>query len=279
MKSRCKMQINPPTLRLFSLPQKNEEGSQELWETAPTQARHLHLKQSHSDGHPMLENILTLGVLPMPQQQKPPKQVPQLEEAHACGLGHFSCLDSLRLYRPQPARLLCPWDSPGKNTGVGRHALQGIFLTQRLNPCLLGFLPWQVGSLPGVSHGKPGGSPCAPRKSPHATAKIQHSLPPIPIFQPKTVPSEGKSEMHHQTSEPEIKSQKLSLIPLYFPILQMQVLSVLSSKYIPKQSQSLQFQSYYLKSRHRLLWSVDKALVSLPARTWTLFFTQQPRVC
>ena len=31
-----------------------------------------------------------------------------------------------------PARLLlCPWDSPGKNTGVGCHALlQGIFLTQ-----------------------------------------------------------------------------------------------------------------------------------------------------
>ena len=32
------------------------------------------------------------------------------------------------------ARLLCPWDSPGKNTGVGCHALlQGIFLTQGLN--------------------------------------------------------------------------------------------------------------------------------------------------
>ena len=27
-----------------------------------------------------------------------------------------------------PARLLCPWDSPGKNTGVGCHFLfQGIF--------------------------------------------------------------------------------------------------------------------------------------------------------
>ena len=27
------------------------------------------------------------------------------------------------------ARLLCPWDSPGKNTGVGCHfLLQGIFL-------------------------------------------------------------------------------------------------------------------------------------------------------
>ena len=23
----------------------------------------------------------------------------------------------------QPTRLLCPWDSPGKNTGVGCHAL------------------------------------------------------------------------------------------------------------------------------------------------------------
>ena len=31
-----------------------------------------------------------------------------------------------------------PWDSPGKNTGMGCHFLpQGIFLTQGLNPCLL----------------------------------------------------------------------------------------------------------------------------------------------
>ena len=30
----------------------------------------------------------------------------------------------------QPARLLCPWDTPGKNTGVGCHALlREIFLT------------------------------------------------------------------------------------------------------------------------------------------------------
>ena len=33
-----------------------------------------------------------------------------------------------------PARLLCPWDSPGKNTGVCcRALLQGIFLTQGSN--------------------------------------------------------------------------------------------------------------------------------------------------
>ena len=35
-------------------------------------------------------------------------------------------------------RLLCPWDSPGKNTGLGSHPLlQGTFLTQELNPSLL----------------------------------------------------------------------------------------------------------------------------------------------
>ena len=33
-----------------------------------------------------------------------------------------------------PSRLLCPWDSPGKNTGVGCHALlQGIFPTRGLS--------------------------------------------------------------------------------------------------------------------------------------------------
>ena len=37
--------------------------------------------------------------------------------------------DSLPHYGLQPAWLLCPWDSPGKITGVGCHALlQGIFL-------------------------------------------------------------------------------------------------------------------------------------------------------
>ena len=37
----------------------------------------------------------------------------------------------------QPTRLLCPWDFPVKNTGVGFHALlQGIFPTQGLDPGL-----------------------------------------------------------------------------------------------------------------------------------------------
>ena len=45
--------------------------------------------------------------------------------------------DSLHPYGLQANRLLCPWDSPGKNTGVGCHALlQGIFPTQGPNPDL-----------------------------------------------------------------------------------------------------------------------------------------------
>ena len=39
------------------------------------------------------------------------------------------------------------WDSPDKNAGVGCHILlQGIFLTQGWNSCLLCLLHWQMGS-------------------------------------------------------------------------------------------------------------------------------------
>ena len=45
--------------------------------------------------------------------------------------------DSVQPCGLYPARLLCLWDSPGKNTGVGCHFLfQGNFLTQELNPGL-----------------------------------------------------------------------------------------------------------------------------------------------
>ena len=40
--------------------------------------------------------------------------------------------DSVRPHRWQPTRLLCPWDSPGKNTGVGCH-----FLLQCMHACML----------------------------------------------------------------------------------------------------------------------------------------------
>ena len=50
-----------------------------------------------------------------------------------------NCLWSFALW---PTRLLCPWDSPGSNTGVGCHfLLQGIFPTQGWNLHLLCLLP------------------------------------------------------------------------------------------------------------------------------------------
>ena len=56
---------------------------------------------------------------------------------HACQVASVMS-DSLWPHGLLPARPLCPWDSPGKNTGVGCHALlQGIFLTQGLNSYLL----------------------------------------------------------------------------------------------------------------------------------------------
>ena len=46
--------------------------------------------------------------------------------------------NSLQPYGLLPARLLCSWDSPGKNTGGGcRGLLQGIFPIQGLNLGLL----------------------------------------------------------------------------------------------------------------------------------------------
>ena len=51
--------------------------------------------------------------------------------------------DSVQPQGLEPARLLCAWDSPGKNTTVGHHALlQGIFPPQGWNLRLLHLLHW-----------------------------------------------------------------------------------------------------------------------------------------
>ena len=68
-----------------------------------------------------------------------------------CVLSHVWLCDPM-----EPTSLLCPWDLPDKNTGVGCHfLLQGIFLIQGSNLHLLHLLHWQVGSLPPVPLGKP----------------------------------------------------------------------------------------------------------------------------
>ena len=56
-----------------------------------------------------------------------------------CRLVSSVVSNSVQPYGLQPARLLCPWDSLGKSTGVGCHSplLQVIFPTQGLNPGVL----------------------------------------------------------------------------------------------------------------------------------------------
>ena len=65
------------------------------------------------------------------------RQVLNFEFKHrsCCCLVTESSPTLLRPCRPWPSRPLCPWDFPGKNTGVGCHfLLQGIFPTQGSNP-------------------------------------------------------------------------------------------------------------------------------------------------
>ena len=75
-------------------------------------------------------------------------------------------------YRLYPAKLLCPWSFPDKNTGVGCCALlQGIFLTQGLNPYLLHLLHCRQFLYP-LSH----------LGSPKSTIRSDQSLSRVRLF-------------------------------------------------------------------------------------------------
>ena len=85
----------------------------------------------------------------------------------ACMPSRFNCVtpcpvltvasNSLGPEGPQPARLLCAWDSPSKNAAVCCHFLhQGMGLPNPgINPHFLNLLHWQVESLPLEPPGKP----------------------------------------------------------------------------------------------------------------------------
>ena len=90
-------------------------------------------------------------------ESKDHRQVPwaQIQNLIPSTCVHVQLLQSCLTLQPRGllvARLLCPWDYPSKNTGVGFHALfQGIFPTQGSNPHVLWLLHWQADSLP-LSH-------------------------------------------------------------------------------------------------------------------------------
>ena len=75
---------------------------------------------------------------------------------HVSVLARIVVPDCLWPHGLLPVRLFCPWDSPGKSTGVGCHSLlQGIFLIQGSNMSLLHLLHWQASSLPAEPPEKP----------------------------------------------------------------------------------------------------------------------------
>ena len=88
----------------------------------------------------LLTNILDL-TFKVCQTPNPATLHPVVKSGDLMHQCMHTCLvmsDSLQPHGLQPTRLLCPWNSPGKNSGVGSHfLLQGIFPTQGSNPGLL----------------------------------------------------------------------------------------------------------------------------------------------
>ena len=110
----------------------------------------------------------------------------------------------------QPTRLLCPWDSPGKNTGVGCYfLLQGVFMTQGWNPgfshCrqILYCLSHQGSPriLKWVAYSFSGGS-SQPTIKPESPALQADSLPAELPGKPKNIQSTEFSRPEYCTGQP-----------------------------------------------------------------------------
>ena len=94
-------------------------------------------------------------------------------------LSHSVVSDSLQHHGLQPARILCPWDLPGKNTGVGCHfLLQRIFPTQGSNLCLLQLLHCRQ-SLYQEATGKPPVMTTKPNVSEYSQSSVSVGSEPM----------------------------------------------------------------------------------------------------
>ena len=100
--------------------------------------------------HPLwLFSLLTLLQLPMGKSKFfLGKHHIALENVCACILSCFSHVWLCATPWLGPIRPLCPWDFPGKNAGMGCHALfPGALPDLGIKLCLEYCLHWQVGSL------------------------------------------------------------------------------------------------------------------------------------
>ena len=108
----------------------------------------MHIKIKQQKSHIELKKkasvvlLLRTGCHCLKHRESPAQQINNMLWLRLCSAAAAAVTsvvsDSVWPHRRQPTRLLCPWDSPGKNTGVGCHSLlQGIFPTQGSNPGLL----------------------------------------------------------------------------------------------------------------------------------------------
>ena len=120
-----------------------------------------------------------------------------------------------------PARLLCPWDSPGKNMGVGCHALlQEVILTQGSKPLLLHLLHWQVSSLPLAPPRKAQLSSVA-QSCPTLCDPMNYSSPGLPVHH--QLPDFTQTHVH-RVSDPSshlILCRPLLRLPLIPPSIRV----------------------------------------------------------
>ena len=90
---------------------------------------------------PILKLCVCLSLITLYMPTSPANAFHQLKLLCSTLKWSVSCSvvpDSLQPHGLQPSWLLCPWDFPGKGTGVGCHfLLQGIFPTQESNLGLL----------------------------------------------------------------------------------------------------------------------------------------------
>ena len=109
--------------------------------------------------------------------------------------------DSLQPHGLKPSRLLCPWDSPGKSTGVGCHfLLQGIFPTQGLDAGLLRCRQ--------ITAGKPGllDMHVITCHSPHQACSLYTQPTPLVVFIIQCLSASESISLATQTSQTQART-------------------------------------------------------------------------
>ena len=129
-----------------------------------------------------------------------------------------SCLTLCNPTDCSPPGSLCPWDFPGKNTGVGCHfLLQGIFPIQGSNPHLLRWQADFLFSQPATREATLGRADCFPQyKDSNANIFLKHLHRHTPKYSLTRFPGtcdlvKGTGSINHQHLTDDVQSPVCSL--------------------------------------------------------------------